>query len=157
MKSTNYKTSHYAIFLPPVTYSLSGVQILPSAPRSQTYSDCVRPSTWHITLQITYAYSSTSSTSFELTDWRWLFFWAITLMMEEARTSETAVNFCQNTWRDNQEDSHLHTDHRENLKPHNWQLPSPATTSYSFQAVLFHKRVTILISSNISFIEMCTN
>jgi hypothetical protein len=29
-------------------------------------------------------------------------------MMETASTSETSVNFYQTTWRNNQEDSHLH-------------------------------------------------
>jgi hypothetical protein len=37
-------------------------------------------------------------------------------MMEAARTSETLVNFYQTTRRYNQEDSHLHTHRRENLK-----------------------------------------
>jgi hypothetical protein len=41
---------------------------------------------------------------------------AITLMMETARTNETLVNFCQTTRRYNQEDSHLRTHRRENLK-----------------------------------------
>jgi hypothetical protein len=43
-------------------------------------------------------------------------FWAIALMMEAARTSETLVNFYQTTRRYNPEDSHLHTHRRENLK-----------------------------------------
>jgi hypothetical protein len=34
-------------------------------------------------------------------------FWAIALMMEAARTSETLVNFYQTTRRYNPEDSHL--------------------------------------------------
>jgi hypothetical protein len=38
------------------------------------------------------------------------------LMMEAASTSETSVNVCQTTRRYNQEDSHLHTCRRENLK-----------------------------------------
>jgi hypothetical protein len=37
-------------------------------------------------------------------------------MMEAARTSETLVNSYQTAWRYNPEDSHLLTDHRENLK-----------------------------------------
>jgi hypothetical protein len=37
-------------------------------------------------------------------------------MMEAARTSETLVNFYQTTRRYNPEDSHLHTNRRENLK-----------------------------------------
>jgi hypothetical protein len=40
----------------------------------------------------------------------------IALMMEAARTSETSVNFYQTTRRYNPEDSHLHTNRRENLK-----------------------------------------
>jgi hypothetical protein len=39
-----------------------------------------------------------------------------TLRLEAARTSEMLVNFCQTTQHYNQEDSHLHTHHRENLK-----------------------------------------
>jgi hypothetical protein len=37
-------------------------------------------------------------------------------MMEAARTSETSVNFYQNTRRNNLEDSRLHTSRRDNLK-----------------------------------------
>jgi hypothetical protein len=40
----------------------------------------------------------------------------IALMMEAAKTSETLVNFYQTTRRYNQEDSHLRTHRRENLK-----------------------------------------
>jgi hypothetical protein len=39
-------------------------------------------------------------------------------MMEAASTSETSVNFCQNTRRNIPEDSHLRTHRRENLKSH---------------------------------------
>jgi hypothetical protein len=39
-------------------------------------------------------------------------------MMDAASTSETSVNFYQTTWRNNLEDSHLHTRRRENLKSH---------------------------------------
>jgi hypothetical protein len=42
----------------------------------------------------------------------------IALMMEAASTSETSVNFYQIKRRNNSEDSHLHTRHRENLKYH---------------------------------------
>jgi hypothetical protein len=42
--------------------------------------------------------------------------WAIALLMEAARTSETLVNFYQTTWHYNPEDSHLHTHCHENLK-----------------------------------------
>jgi hypothetical protein len=42
----------------------------------------------------------------------------IVLMMEEANTSETSVNFYQTTRRNNPEDSHLHARRRENLKSH---------------------------------------
>jgi hypothetical protein len=42
----------------------------------------------------------------------------IALMMEAASTSETSVRFYQTTWRNNPEDSHLHTRRRENLKSH---------------------------------------
>jgi hypothetical protein len=40
----------------------------------------------------------------------------IRAMMEAARTSETSVNVYQTTRRNNPEDSHLRTHHRENLK-----------------------------------------
>jgi hypothetical protein len=40
----------------------------------------------------------------------------ITLTMEAASTSEMNVNFFQTTWRNNTEDSHLHTRRRKNLK-----------------------------------------
>jgi hypothetical protein len=43
-------------------------------------------------------------------------FWAIALMMEAARTSETLVNFYQTTRRYDPEDSHLRTHRRDNLK-----------------------------------------
>jgi hypothetical protein len=43
-------------------------------------------------------------------------FWAIALMMEAARTSETLVNFFQTTRCYNPEDSHLRTPRREYLK-----------------------------------------
>jgi hypothetical protein len=43
---------------------------------------------------------------------------AIVLAMGTARTSETSANFYQTTWRNNPEDSHLHSPHRENLKYH---------------------------------------
>jgi hypothetical protein len=39
----------------------------------------------------------------------------IALMMEAASTSESSVNFYRTTRRNNQEDSNLHTRHRENL------------------------------------------
>jgi hypothetical protein len=42
----------------------------------------------------------------------------IALMMEEASTSETWVNFYQTTRRNNPEDSHLQTRRCENLKSH---------------------------------------
>jgi hypothetical protein len=44
----------------------------------------------------------------------------IALMMEEASTSETSVNFHQITRRNNTEDSHLHTRRYENLKSTNY-------------------------------------
>jgi hypothetical protein len=40
----------------------------------------------------------------------------IALMMDAARSSETLVNFYQNRRRYNPEDSHLRTNHRDNLK-----------------------------------------
>ncbi|XP_021913479.1 uncharacterized protein LOC110826791 [Zootermopsis nevadensis] len=40
----------------------------------------------------------------------------ITQMIEASRTSETSVNFCQNSWHDNQGDSHVHICRQENLK-----------------------------------------
>jgi hypothetical protein len=39
-------------------------------------------------------------------------------MMEAASTAEMSVNFYQTTGRNNPEDSHIHTRHRENLKSH---------------------------------------
>jgi hypothetical protein len=42
----------------------------------------------------------------------------IALMIEAVNTSETSVNFYQTTRRNNPEDSHLHTQRRENLKSH---------------------------------------
>jgi hypothetical protein len=39
-------------------------------------------------------------------------------MMEAPSTYETSVNFYQTTRRNNPEDSHLRTRHRENLKSH---------------------------------------
>jgi hypothetical protein len=44
--------------------------------------------------------------------------WLIALMMEEASTSKTSVNFYQTTRRNNPEDRHLHTRLCENLKSH---------------------------------------
>jgi hypothetical protein len=38
------------------------------------------------------------------------------MMMEAASTSETSVNFYETTRRNNPEDIHLHTRHRENPK-----------------------------------------
>jgi hypothetical protein len=40
------------------------------------------------------------------------------LMIEVASTSETSVNFYQTTRRNDPEDTHLHTRHREKLKSH---------------------------------------
>jgi hypothetical protein len=50
---------------------------------------------------------------------------AIALMMEAASTSETSVNFCQTTRRNNPEVSHLHTRRRENLKSHTFRFVRP--------------------------------
>jgi hypothetical protein len=47
---------------------------------------------------------------------------AIALTMEEAGTSEMYVSFYQTTRRDNPDDSHLRTCHRENLKSHQGEL-----------------------------------
>jgi hypothetical protein len=44
--------------------------------------------------------------------------------MEAARTSETLVNFYQTTRRCNPEDSHLHTNRRENLKSYEEETDS---------------------------------
>jgi hypothetical protein len=48
----------------------------------------------------------------------------IRAMMEAESTSETSVIFVQTTWRNNPEDSRLHTRRRENLKSHQdiWNL-----------------------------------
>jgi hypothetical protein len=43
---------------------------------------------------------------------------AIIRAKEAAGSSETLVNSHQSTWRNNPEDSHLHTRRRENLKSH---------------------------------------
>jgi hypothetical protein len=40
------------------------------------------------------------------------------LTMEEVSTSETSDNFCETTWRNISEDSHLYTRRRQNLKSH---------------------------------------
>jgi hypothetical protein len=40
------------------------------------------------------------------------------MMMEAASIFETSVNFYQTTRRNNQEDSHIHTRRRKNLKSH---------------------------------------
>jgi hypothetical protein len=46
---------------------------------------------------------------------------AMTLIMEAESTSETSINFYETTRRKFQEDNHLHTRSRENLKSHrNW-------------------------------------
>jgi hypothetical protein len=45
----------------------------------------------------------------------------IALMMEAASASETSVNFYRTVWRNNPENSHLHTSSRENLKSHEGQ------------------------------------
>jgi hypothetical protein len=42
--------------------------------------------------------------------------WAIGLMTEAARTSETLVNLYQTSWRYNSEDSHLRIHRHENLR-----------------------------------------
>jgi hypothetical protein len=42
----------------------------------------------------------------------------ITLVKEAASTSETSVNFYTTAWRNNPEDSHLHTGSLENMKSH---------------------------------------
>jgi hypothetical protein len=52
-------------------------------------------------------------------------FWAIALMMEAARASETLVNFYQTTRFYNPEDSHPHTHRRENVKSYLIWLLSP--------------------------------
>jgi hypothetical protein len=51
-----------------------------------------------------------------------LFVALIALMMETASASETSVNFCQATRRNNPEDSHLHTCRREKLKSHELEV-----------------------------------
>jgi hypothetical protein len=42
----------------------------------------------------------------------------VDLMMEAVNTCETSTDFYQTTWRNIQEESHLHTRRRENLKSH---------------------------------------
>jgi hypothetical protein len=42
----------------------------------------------------------------------------IALIMEAASISETSVGLYQTTWRNNSEDSHLHTRRRETLNSH---------------------------------------
>jgi hypothetical protein len=49
----------------------------------------------------------------------------IALMMEIISTSETSINSYQTTRRENLEDSHLHTRHRENLKSHLAEIYPP--------------------------------
>jgi hypothetical protein len=43
---------------------------------------------------------------------------SIILMVESASTFEKSVKFYQTKWRNNPEDSHLHTRRLENLKSH---------------------------------------
>jgi hypothetical protein len=43
---------------------------------------------------------------------------AMPLMLVAASTPETSLNFYQTTLRNNPEDSHIHTQRRENLKSH---------------------------------------
>jgi hypothetical protein len=55
----------------------------------------------------------------------------IALMMEAAGTSETSVNFCQTTWCNIPEDSHLHTRRLDNMKSqlarkYLWNLIAPS-------------------------------
>jgi hypothetical protein len=50
-------------------------------------------------------------------------FWAIALMMEATRTSETLVNFYQTTRRYSPEDNHLNIRRCENLKSYLSQIP----------------------------------
>jgi hypothetical protein len=61
----------------------------------------------------------------------------ITLMMEAASTSETSVYFYRTTWRNNPEDSHLHTCHYENLKSHIIQAFLPSPDFYSMYFLVF--------------------
>jgi hypothetical protein len=57
-----------------------------------------------------------------------IIFWDVVVMMVEAvSTSETSVNFYQTKWRNNPEDSHLHTRRRENPKSHIVNLYVDAT------------------------------
>jgi hypothetical protein len=43
---------------------------------------------------------------------------SISVYIKAASTSETSADFYQTTWRNNPEDSRLHTGRRENLKSH---------------------------------------
>jgi hypothetical protein len=57
---------------------------------------------------------------------------AIIALMEAGRTSETLVNFYQTTRCYNPEDSHLSTQHRENLKSYLSNLVHIYTNTASF-------------------------
>jgi hypothetical protein len=57
---------------------------------------------------------------------------------EAASTSETSVNFCQTTRRNNPEDSHLHTRHRGNLKSQLWKSCCLHPTSLGFLVSIYY-------------------
>jgi hypothetical protein len=64
-------------------------------------------------------------------------FWVmIALMMEEESTSETSVNY-QTARYNNPEDSHLHTNRRENLKSHLINIVSDS-------AIVFFLKISIV-------------
>jgi hypothetical protein len=56
----------------------------------------------------------------------------IYLMMEAASISETSLNFCQTTWRNDAEDRRLYTRRHENLKSHLVNLCGEATLRYIY-------------------------
>jgi hypothetical protein len=56
-------------------------------------------------------------------------------MMEAESTYETSVNFYQTGWRNNPEDSHIHTRHHENLKSHQEYLKF--LKNHCFQSYVF--------------------
>jgi hypothetical protein len=62
------------------------------------------------------------------------------LMMEAASTSETLVNFCQITRRNNLAESHIHTDGSQNEK-------SPLGLLVSIQNTLYYHSISSMIKS----------
>jgi hypothetical protein len=63
--------------------------------------------------------------------------WLIALMMKAASISETSINFYQTTWRNHQEDWHLHARRRENIKSHKNTRSYRTTRSSGHECYIF--------------------